>query len=185
MAIDKAVDSAVLDAGLKAIADAIREKAGTEDALAFPEGLVEAIEGIEAGGQYITGTITLAEDAQQFYIPKDVVTSVDGMLPNFFVVWCTTNNLLKTITGVRYLGAVTGRFSDRSYEYDELIGRYKDAPGTFCEFGVASGTVNNPETDRPSISLSSKGIPISFYYGQALNLNLAGLTYEYMLVWEE
>ena len=50
MAYDKVVDSAVLDAGLKQIADAIREKGGTTDNLAFPAAMAEAIAAIEAGG---------------------------------------------------------------------------------------------------------------------------------------
>ena len=50
MAYDKVVDSAVLDAGLKQIADAIREKGGTTDTLAFPQAMADAIAAIEAGG---------------------------------------------------------------------------------------------------------------------------------------
>ena len=58
MAYDKVVDSSVLDAGLKAIADAIREKGGTSDAIAF-SAMAEAIAAIEAGGGNIAyGTIT-------------------------------------------------------------------------------------------------------------------------------
>lgn len=49
MAYDKVVDSSVLDAGLKQIADVIREKSGTSDSLAFPTDMVEAIAAIEAG----------------------------------------------------------------------------------------------------------------------------------------
>lgn len=49
MALDKAVDSSVLDAGLKSIADAIREKSGTSDTLAFPDAMAAAIAAIEAG----------------------------------------------------------------------------------------------------------------------------------------
>lgn len=50
MAYDKLVDSSVLDAGLKSIADAIRVKGGTSDSLAFPTAMAEAIAAIEAGG---------------------------------------------------------------------------------------------------------------------------------------
>lgn len=50
MAFDKVVDSAVLESGLTSIANAIREKAGTSDALAFPAGFAEAIAAIESGG---------------------------------------------------------------------------------------------------------------------------------------
>ena len=50
MAIDKAVDSAALDAGMTAVADAIRSKGGTSDALVFPDGFVSAISAIQTGG---------------------------------------------------------------------------------------------------------------------------------------
>ena len=50
MAIDKVVDSAVLDAGMKSVADAIRAKAGTTDLLAWPDGFKTAVEGIQTGG---------------------------------------------------------------------------------------------------------------------------------------
>ena len=70
MAFDKVVDSAVLESGLTSIANAIREKAGTSDALAFPAGFAEAIAAIESGvdlgelfgGKVATGSVILTED---------------------------------------------------------------------------------------------------------------------------
>lgn len=50
MTLDKVVDSAVLDAGMKSVADAIRAKAGTTDLLAWPEGFKTAVDGIQTGG---------------------------------------------------------------------------------------------------------------------------------------
>ena len=50
MAFDKVVDSAVLDAGMKSVADAIRAKAGTTDLLEWPDGFKSAVEGIQTGG---------------------------------------------------------------------------------------------------------------------------------------
>ena len=68
MAYDKAVDSAVLDAGLTAIANAIREKGGTSDPIAF-DAMANAIAAIKAGGGgsgtgsgYATGTYTVASN---------------------------------------------------------------------------------------------------------------------------
>lgn len=81
MAIDKAVDSSVLDAGLTKIADAIREKVGTSDTMEFPDGLAEAIAAIGAGvaGNYeatgdfelsgsLSGTFTVSTDATSYDI---------------------------------------------------------------------------------------------------------------------
>ena len=50
MAYDKVIDSSKLDSDLTSVADAIRSKGGTSEALAFPAGFVSAIEAIEAGG---------------------------------------------------------------------------------------------------------------------------------------
>ena len=47
MALDKAVDSAQLNADLTAVADAIRTKGGTSEQLAFPDGFVSAVQAIE------------------------------------------------------------------------------------------------------------------------------------------
>lgn len=46
MANYKKVDADQLNAGLTSVANAIRERAGTEDQLAFPDGFVSAVEGI-------------------------------------------------------------------------------------------------------------------------------------------
>lgn len=50
MTIDKMVDSTLLDNNLTSIANSIRNKTGNAEALAFPEGFIEAIMGIESGG---------------------------------------------------------------------------------------------------------------------------------------
>lgn len=88
MAYDKAVDSAALDAGLTAIANAIRQKAGSSDALAFPDAMAAAIAGIEAGGgsggvTYAKGTITPAED-----MPCPITIEHNlGETPSMFLVF--------------------------------------------------------------------------------------------------
>lgn len=49
MAIDKAIDSAQLDADLASVAGAIRAKGGTSAQLAFPAGFVSAVQAIPTG----------------------------------------------------------------------------------------------------------------------------------------
>lgn len=49
MALDKAVDSAQLNADLTALADAIRAKGGTAAQLVYPSGFVSAIQAIQTG----------------------------------------------------------------------------------------------------------------------------------------
>ena len=87
MAYDKVVDSAVLDAGLLQIANAIREKAGTSDSLAFPDAMAAAIAGISGGGG-------LAYDMGEFVLDADTVSGKGisvrhslGVAPEFICVW--------------------------------------------------------------------------------------------------
>lgn len=108
MAIDKAVDSAVLDAGLKTIADAIREKGGTTDPIAF-DAMADAIAAIEAGGGSGGGgtfrkSVTPSEDilagvmfGENVY--NDIYHNL-GVIPNLFLVW--SEDADASITGKLY-----------------------------------------------------------------------------------
>ena len=87
MAYDKIVDSAALDAGLKHIADAIREKGGTSGSLAFPAAMAEAIAAIQTGGggaspvnfDLSMGSFIVAENVTPFNIQCDFpVKSTDS-----------------------------------------------------------------------------------------------------------
>lgn len=69
MANYKVVDADQLDADMATVADAIRSKAGTEDALRFPDGFVSAVEGIEVGG----AAEVYYSDMGQMYTPHMVV----------------------------------------------------------------------------------------------------------------
>ncbi len=54
MADYKIVDADQLDAGLKVVADAIREKGGTSEKLEFPNGMADAVMGIQSGGSGVS-----------------------------------------------------------------------------------------------------------------------------------
>lgn len=87
MALDKVVDSAALDAGMTAVADAIRAKAGTIEPLAWPDGFKAAIEAISGGGG--TG---LAYDMGEFVLEADTtgrtyISHNLGEKPGFILVW--------------------------------------------------------------------------------------------------
>ena len=81
MAFDKVVDSVALDTQLTSIADAIRAKTGGSDSLVFPDGFLQAIAAIEAGGGSGGG--------QAFQC--GTVVSADG---TNLVVPCTLDNIL-------------------------------------------------------------------------------------------
>lgn len=95
MAYDKVVDSAVLDAGLTKIADAIRAKDGTADNMEFPDGFASLIESIKAGGgggNFAWGIVTPAE-------ALDAVVVKHGLnaYPTFAVL-CSTFSAAKSLT---------------------------------------------------------------------------------------
>lgn len=88
MPYDKVVDSAVLDAGLKQVADAIREKGGTSDSLTFPSAMAEAIAAIQAGGGGGEGVpIATGSFLPTLANPNYTVTHGLGVVPNFAICY--------------------------------------------------------------------------------------------------
>lgn len=73
MALDKAVDSAALDAGMAIVANSIRAKAGTSEPLEWPEGFEAAVNAIQC-----TGGVDLADVdvyVADFYSDEVAVTA--------------------------------------------------------------------------------------------------------------
>ena len=98
MAFDKVVDSAVLDAGMKSVADAIRAKTGTTDLLAWPDGFKAAVEGIQTGGgqAFQCGTVVSA-DGTNLVVPctLDNILIVRNFPPNSkYTAYLLNANLL-------------------------------------------------------------------------------------------
>lgn len=90
MALDKVVDSAALDAGMAAVADVIRAKAGTTEPLAWPDGFRAAISGIETGGggnsiKIDSGTFTPAENVSTYKVTPNIQIDnvvLQALMPN-------------------------------------------------------------------------------------------------------
>lgn len=79
MAYDKVVDSSVLNTGLTQIANAIREKSGTYDNLAFPTAMAEAIAAIATGGgASYHEIVTFASDTKKYTVSHSL-----GEKPNY------------------------------------------------------------------------------------------------------
>ena len=193
MALDKVVDSAALDAGMTAVADAIRAKAGTTEPLAWPDGFKAAIEAISGGGG--TG---LQYDMGEFIFDADTASNSNSLIrepiphnlgdtPDFILVWTdhwagiteapyTDNN---TIVGFAWLNGLTG-----------IIGR---ASSTANVTNPMTGIFNIPKSDyrcnfsnptSASYGITDDRLPTqdAFYlasYGMALWR--AGATYKYFV----
>ena len=89
MAFDKVVDSAVLDAGMTSVANAIRAKTGNAATLAWPDGFLTAIAGITGGGgaglAYDMGEFVI--DADTKYLDPPSIPHNLGEVPEFILVW--------------------------------------------------------------------------------------------------
>lgn len=153
MAYDKLCDSSVLDAGLKQIADAIREKGGTSDNLAFPAGMAEAIAAITAVGGNVelgdisffeTGYVTPSEDLRE--LPR---TDPDLDFEVFAITIANRNGVTLASSAVRAALCNNGGWAIR--------------------ISVTSGTnTSSPQIAKNTISFSDKA------YLQA------GVTYKYV-----
>jgi hypothetical protein len=99
MADYRVVDKEQLEADLTTVADAIREKGGTSESLAFPEGMKNAIEAIE------TGIDTSSDNpAESSDIAKDKEAFVNGQKVTGSVQECTTGDYDWELLEVDYLG---------------------------------------------------------------------------------
>lgn len=174
MAKDKAVDSASLDAGLKAIADAIREKAGTSDALAFPEGMAAAIRGIETGGggNIVVGSVTPETNG--------AITITHN--------WGEEYNTSKKISGkttILIIAASSSWLTNGVYSIC-CVGNSYGANGSGTEYiGVNSTTIWGNKyihTTSPKIS-NATGDSFSINNSNASYPFIAGTTY-YYAVWD-
>lgn len=80
MALDKLVDSTQLDADLTSVANAIRTKGGTSAQLAFPQGFVDAVEAIEAGGITVEDLFNMAWPSGAVVVGDSITTVQDYAL---------------------------------------------------------------------------------------------------------
>lgn len=150
MAYDKVVDSAVLNAGLTQIANAIREKGGTGDVLSFPDGMAEAIVALSGvGGDGVAqGSITF--DANT----KDGITIQHGLgaIPNFYYFYSADAVLDSTATYIRGIVLVCGDVADvttyiganmymsRTTATEWSVGTNTKGNGGYVVSGSGSGT---------------------------------------------
>ena len=137
MAFDKVIDSAVLEADLTSVADAIRKKGGTSETLSFPDGFVSAVEAISGGMELnfeVVGNpkpsapkentiwINTDTDITEWRIAKDNPFIVDGInQATGGEVWIVSNeqkitvefNALKKNGIQAYLGTVKQYVNNR------------------------------------------------------------------------
>lgn len=163
MALDKAIDSAQLDENLTAVADAIRAKGATSGAMAFPDGFVEAVGAIQAGGsdpyekliEFLNGSITNLD------VTVSSVNSITSIKGNLIL-----RGIEKLYSGkVDYLSAARVYFPDVTWcQYNVL---------RFCSFEYlrmpkvteigANSTMDNKKVKKVDMGALT-GICSQFFY---------------------
>lgn len=117
MALDKVIDSAVLDAGLTSVADAIRAKGGTSEQMAFPEGFVSAVEGIPVGGGVDSDTVFFDGLLVCNISPE---LSVENVIVKARYMGIMGTSSISTESGANH-GSVNHQFKHLTIEADEPI----------------------------------------------------------------
>lgn len=196
MAFDKVVDSAVLEAGLTAIADAIREKGGTNETLTFPNAMAEAIAAIEAGGgNAVVGEFTLTEA---------LTTDAPLYIDNAF-----TQNTRPLVWGVWEKPFSAGYYADATHTVKRLktffATRSYDYPSNnFCRSFVVfanSGSATDSYITDNWICPKSGYASVNGAYGMMLfdlatkqirfrpssdgEFFITGRTYHYFMLWSD
>ena len=172
MAIDKAIDSTLLNANLTLIANAVRAKSGASAQLAFPDGFVSAINGI-SGGSYAyivadfpantssctcsNGTVTLTADAAAlakglyvFAIPSAgtwTVTASSGALSKSQSVSITAEGQAESVS----ISFWDGTLYNAGNQYTDITGGWEKVGTT--------GTVTFNDTNINLVATSQYANP--------------------------
>lgn len=167
MAMDKVVDSAVLDAGMTYVADAIRAKAGTTELLAWPDGFAAVVSGIATGGGVGSGvTVTeyiVTENADRsLWLNEQGIKLVKGvnLLVSSKMFYNTTNAkteqgaitcILLLWDGVAGIADVsTNTFNNKSH-----IRGYQLPQGSYTMFGSVTHLIVGNTT---AVSVADDGL---------------------------
>lgn len=179
MSIDKAVDSANLDASLTSVADAIRAKGGSSASLEFPDGFVSAIEAISTGSgvgaSYIVhGTYTAASSNYiAFHMFKGGYPWIPSPAYSSGAILCRTNfELSPDESGPQnvhlavfiysptkmYIGTVGQRSNNTSQQtYGQVISRA--SPDTFSDVKTFGSAWTGYYTTGQKVTITEIKIP--------------------------
>lgn len=200
MAFDKVIDSAELDAGLTATAEAIREKTGQTAPIPWEamKGFATAIAGIQAGGGSGDG---LAFDMGEFVLDTDINNSITGSgggiphslgeVPDFVLIWTDdfsdlSAENLSPYSSTSFLGYawLNGLFGMTQ----QLASAVSSDYGILISFslGVNSYRLSAAAPSSLSYMMDAEKLPTAEKFslvnlGNSSNLWRAGVTYKYFV----
>ena len=187
MALDKVVDSAALDAGMTAVADAIRAKAGTTEPMAWPDGFKAAIEAISGGGG--TG---LAYDMGEFVLDADTAVTKStyvahnlGEKPGFILVW-TDDYVGVTNPDETYATALGFVWFNQIMGLENWFTTSMKGEGTTVNFTQTKGStgMNVVKPTSGSYTIASRDVSAESFKLVKIANNIyyrAGTTYKYFV----
>lgn len=147
MAYDKVVDSAVLDSTLTAIANAIREKGGTSDPIAF-DAMAAAVAAIEAGADITQFGFTKAVFGTT--VGSTIFPNGLGEIPKCVIFWCDDiwDYIAESSTTQYYVRAgmaiTLPRLDGTTEVVEGFASCYKD--GGSYRFNLSSPTASQPRS---------------------------------------
>lgn len=178
MAYDKVVDSSVLDAGLKAIADAIRAKGGTSGNLEFPTAMAETIAGIQAGGGgggasgIYMAQITPASDATGFIVNHNLGTT-DILMAACFAE--SLGDIVPSFAGTASAFFGKSSIATRTGKSGHWGGNYYNHTNSYVDSsGLTSASYHSYVVDENSFSFANAGAATRKFY--------AGVTYTIIIM---
>lgn len=159
MAYDKVVDSAALETDLTRIADAIREKSGTEKTMAFPDEFVEQIKEISGLSTLVTDYPQMNEPVTSYLAAADAAyTDTNGDSISVIANYETSKNdadrplcyPIETTSGTLYLQSeTTGKGWKIAVHDDYIRGSIANAvPGEVHQYLVKDTNGNLLENGR-------------------------------------
>ena len=180
---------------LTAIADAIRAKTGGTDLLAFPDGFLQAIAAIEAGGgggsatilgrTYDCGTFISAEDRSAYQLEAKEI-------PTGAIYWTEEDWFADTTTIWKIAGFSIYSDVENGYGCSQNIYKYSESSTTSLNRSYASGATPSGSANmfsKPTGGAASSGTVISAYtistklfrLGGSSGYFKAGVTYKYII----
>lgn len=190
MAYDKLIDSAKLDADLGQIADAIREKIGSEDSFAFPADFVESILSISGGRPHASGSYIPEADVS---LPTNVsadpvyLTINVDFLPRIFIFWeAERTNTSSTSQANLHCSLHVVISDDLSIRTRKgiLIGVYNTTSASYTTKLITT-TIGSPNGSGQLSNLSFTNTKIELPYASPRAYLFAGKEYKWLAIGDE